>query len=521
MIIFDPKGELYNITGGFRNKFSKVLKFSPISKETVCFNPLEEIELTEEAFADIGLILANIFEEPKGGNDGASQFFDNAAKDLLTALIFHIISSGLYPKEKQNMGGVLSVLSEASACKVDKNGNVCAAGDVLLDEMIESPHFDRNGVHQEYIDRIIRDAASRSKSQHEKVRSDTFSTVFTKMNLFADPYLEYVTNHSDFKLNDFYDSEEPISLYLTVPFSHIDRIAPVFKLLINFILRKFSADEMRIGQKEKKLKNRIMFLLDEFPVLGSIPFLSKCMGILAGFGINFYIIVQALNQIVDIYGQNHTFLDNCKTVVVFAPGKPEDAKAFCEILGKKSVVKQNMSASGNRYGLSLDNLNESAQDIAVEMMNPDEMMHMSPQYALIINQGSYAYLAVKNVYYMDERLKYRAFNVDSEGNCISGWPAPYSIEEIQSICRSLPSNQKSVKKTSEVVKEALEKYKKEKPAIPNGTLKDNDIPFSAEAYFETLENEDELFIESVSPEDKDIPPTIKNFDHHDFEKKDN
>lgn len=547
MIIFDPKGELYNITGGFRSKFSRVLKFSPVSKETVRFNPMDEIELTEQAFADIGLILANVFEEPKGGNDGASQFFDNAAKDLLTGLIFHVISCGKYPKSQQNLSGVLEVLSIASAQKIDANGNECAAGDVLLDEMINSKHFDRDGNESAYIHRIIQNSASRAKSMHEKVRSDTFSTVFTKMNLFEDPYIKYVTGESDFKLQDFYDSPEPISLYLTVPFSHIDRIAPVFKLIINFILRKFSSGEMRAGEKEKKLKNRIMFLLDEFVVLGAIPFISKTMGILAGYGINFFIIVQALNQIVDLYGQNHTFLDNCKTVCVFAPGKIEDAKAFSEMLGKESILKESMSSSGSRYSLSLDNLNSSAQDIARELLNPDELMHMSQEYALILNQGMSGYLAKKNVYYMDKRLKWKAYNVDKNGSCISGWPAPYSREEIELIVQDLPSNKNKAAATCMKVLEGAKKanvdtttnvikiFNAQENNEDNNFLSkmveeqesynpDNDDSGFSVADFFNLYDEDEDMEEWQTPlnvkDPKDSPPpAVKSFTVKDFSKK--
>jgi type IV secretion system protein VirD4 len=197
-------------------------------------------------------------------------------------------------------------------------------------------------------------------------------------------------------------------LYLTVPFSDITRIAPVFKLLINFILNKFSRGEAAYG--ELKLKNRILFLLDEFPVLGAFPFLSKTLGILAGYGITFYIVVQALNQIVDLYGQHHTFLDNCKTVCVYAPGKKEDAKIFTEMIGKESVVKESLSASGSRYAVAFNNLYASSQEVARELMNPDELMKLPPTEALILNQGMPAYIAKKAVYYMDRRFKDKAWS---------------------------------------------------------------------------------------------------------------
>jgi hypothetical protein len=164
-------------------------------------------------------------------------------------------------------------------------------------------------------------------------------------------------------------------------------------------------------------------LLDEFKTLGAFPFLSDTMGILASYGINFYIVVQALNQIVDLYGQQHTFMDNCKTVMVYAPGKIEDAKTFTDMIGKESVVNENLSISGSRYSVSLNNLNASNQEIARDLMNPDELMKLPPTEALILNQGMPAYIAKKCVYYEDKRFKKNAYSFQVlECNRIFGLP---------------------------------------------------------------------------------------------------
>jgi type IV secretion system protein VirD4 len=320
--------------------------------------------------------------------------------------------------------------------------------------MMECKHYDKDNQESGYIHKIISNAAARCLGQHTKVRSDTFTTVFSKMRLFEDPNIAYVTGHSDFKLQDFYDSDAPITFYLTVPFSDITRIAPVFKLLINFILNKFSRGEATYG--ELKLKNRILFLLDEFPVLGAFPFLSKTLGILAGYGINFYIVVQALNQIVDLYGQHHTFLDNCKTVVVYAPGKIEDAKAFTEIIGKESVVKESLSTSGSRYAVALNNLNASSQEVARDLMNPDELMKLPLTEALILNQGMPPYIAKKVVYYQDKRFKDKAWSrrrirrcarigfipipfIKADTELVTGFPPPATRAELELEISGLPS----------------------------------------------------------------------------------
>jgi type IV secretory pathway TraG/TraD family ATPase VirD4 len=163
------------------------------------------------------------------------------------------------------------------------------------------------------------------------------------------------------------------------------------------------------------------------------------MGILAGYGINFYIVVQGLNQIIDIYGQNHTFLDNCKTVMVFAPGKIEDARAFTEMIGKESVLKDSLSASGSRYGVSLNNLNTSSQEVARDLMNPDELIKLPPNEALILNQGMPAYIAKKICYYEDSRFKDKAYSSKTG----TGFPPPASRQELEKEIACLPSFQKT------------------------------------------------------------------------------
>ena len=413
MIIFDPKGELFNITSGFRALFSHVLKIAPKNpnKDTICFNPLEEIDLDERIVSGTDLVIQNLFEEAKGGGSDTSQFFNENAKDMLKTAILHILTCNLEKyKNKKSLPGVFEIMSLSSGKTEEANeeGQEERQGDALFQEMQECDHY-LQGELAPWLDTIIKAGAGRMLQMNVKVRSDVFSTVFSKLQLFSDPLIAYVTGHSDFKLQDFVDSKEPISLYLVVPFAHIDVIAPVFKLLINFILRKFSDGETSYG--EIKLKNKLLFLLDEFPILGYFPFLVKTMGILRGYGINFFLVCQTINQLVDIYGQNHPFLDHCKTTCIYAPGKIEDAKAFTEAIGKESVSKESLSVSGSRYAVALNNLNASTQEVARDLMNPDELMKLPPNEALILNHSMPAYIAKKVVYYEDYRFKDKAYFV--------------------------------------------------------------------------------------------------------------
>lgn len=447
MIVFDPKGELYNMTAGYRQQFSRVIKYSPVQKETACFNPLEEVELDENAFKDIGTILTNIFNSNDKKGDSNSDFFDNNARDLLTGVIFHVLSARdangnmLYPKKERNIPGVLRIFARA-ANGTDEEGNPLPAGEALLDEMIESKHFDKNGQESDYIHGIILDVAMSAKQQHEKVRSDIMQTVQSKLNLFRDPLIANSTSHSDFKLSDFYDSDVPITLYLTVPFGQIDRVAPVFKLLIDFILRRFSSGELRAGEKDKSLKIPILFMLDEFPTLGKMDFLAKSMGILAGLGMRFFIVVQMYTQILDLYGQHNTFMANCRYKIIYAPQEQSDCEMFSKMMGKESVRNDNMSVSGSRYAVALNNLNVSSQEVARDLMNPDELMKLPYTDCIVLAEGMPPYMGKKNAYYNDDRVKSRVYYENQDTGEITGRLPPYSQEEINREVAGLPSNQR-------------------------------------------------------------------------------
>lgn len=528
MIVFDPKGELYNMTAGYRQQFSRVIKYSPVQKETACFNPLEEVELDENAFKDIGTILTNIFNSNDKKGDSNSDFFDNNARDLLTGVIFHVLSARdangnmLYPKKERNIAGVLRIFARA-ANGTDEEGNPLPAGEALLDEMIESKHLDKNGQESDYIHGIILDVAMSAKQQHEKVRSDIMQTVQSKLNLFRDPLIANSTSHSDFKLSDFYESDVPITLYLTVPFGQIDRIAPVFKLLIDFILRRFSSGELRAGEKDKSLKIPILFMLDEFPTLGKMDFLAKSMGILAGLGMRFFIVVQMYTQILDLYGQHNTFMANCRYKIIYAPQEQSDCEMFSKMMGKESVRNDNMSVSGSRYAVALNNLNVSSQEVARDLMNPDELMKLPYTDCIVLAEGMPPYMGKKNAYYNDDRVKSRIYYENQDTGEITGRLPPYSQEEINREVAGLPSNVKrrEEEKVEEIQsKERIETTKQEtekKEFDPvnfletylsdeSGNCEDWDSPW--EGYVEDDNDEPPPKIATFVPEDFDVEESV-------------
>lgn len=425
MVIFDPKGENYNITSGWRRTFSRVLKFAPCSYSTLRFNPVMAIRDGDEyAFRDANLIADIIFAPSKvgGGMNESEAYFSNAAKDLVTTTLLHIRFSDY---EDKSLAGCLKYLTHTdfATLKNAQGESNSEQGKEQCLSMIETKHYftitplmyknrqeyyDKMGkkvgdkIEAESVHNLIVEGATRSLNRNSKEKSSVFSTVFTKLQLFDDPVLANATSGCDFEIEDFINCDDPITLYLCVPYSDIARIAPVFRILISFMLKKFSEGETQFG--EVKLKNNVLFCLDEFPVLGAFPDIAENMGVLRGYGVFFIIVAQALNQLVDRYGQNHPFLDHCPIHVVYAPGSIQDAKMYSDSIGQESVHQEKVSRSGQRLS-NLGSLQFSDNDMGRNLLDPADIKRLPGDKALIMVHGMQPYIAEKCVYYQDTRFK--------------------------------------------------------------------------------------------------------------------
>jgi type IV secretion system protein VirD4 len=385
LITIDPKGENFNITAGFRRKFSHVLRLSPVSNDTLRFNILDELTLAS-AYRDASMI-ADILTSPADGKvDGSSKHWVDTAKDLLTGVILHVKCSNMPDK---SLYGCLEFLSQA-----DKGED---KGMALLDGMIKTIHSDGK-IHE-----IIANVARRNKSRPDDERGSVFSTAVTALQIFEDPMVRNCSSSSDFCLNDFKVFDNPISLYITVPFPDLDRLSSFLRIIVTFILRKFSQDEVQFG--EQKLKHPILFLIDEFPTLGTFTTLETMMGILAGYGITFYLICQSPSQIYKLYGEHTAIFDHCKFMMTYAMSDPKGAEFFSKMTGVESVTFTNVSNSGNKHETGTNNFSISEQTQQRNLMNADEIQHLPANQLLVFPQGAPAIIAKKNVYYSDPRYK--------------------------------------------------------------------------------------------------------------------
>jgi type IV secretion system protein VirD4 len=389
LIVFDPKAELWEMTSNYRSNFSYVARFSPLSENSVHINILDMIRddigyVYKDANQIADILLAKSENEQSSGNEA---HFRESAKDLITGVILHVKFSQSIPDNERNMSKVLSFLSNANNSKDDEND----MGKGFLESMIHDTH--KNA----HIHKLVSESAGRQIIKPDNERGSVFSTALRTLFLFNDYWLSINTSDTDFSIDYFFDSDKPISLYLTVPVSDIDRLSPIIRLLIIYLLRRFSESETNIN--DIKIKHRILFLIDEFPLLGKFDFIEKSLGILAGYNIVFLLISQSISQLKKIYGDKNAFFDNCKYWVTFATGDLDNAKAISEMIGKETIYKENVSYSQDKKSLGTPNASVQGQDIERNLINPNTIMQLPPEYLIFFGQGLRPYIGKKIIYF--------------------------------------------------------------------------------------------------------------------------
>ncbi|WP_068816932.1 type IV secretory system conjugative DNA transfer family protein, partial [Xanthomonas translucens] len=131
------------------------------------------------------------------------------------------------------------------------------------------------------------------------------------------------------------------------------------------------------------------------------------ISISASYGVRDLCIVQSRAQLRSTYGDNdaQNFIANHGAQVVFAPREQSDANEYSEMLGYKTVRKQQRSRSsgGGASQISISYVEEKRA-----LFLPQEIKELPSDDELIFYEGSKPILTQKNWFFKDKEFKARA-----------------------------------------------------------------------------------------------------------------
>jgi type IV secretion system protein VirD4 len=381
-VVHDIKGENWQLTAGWRARFSHCLLFNPTDARSAAYNPLLEVRLGAHEVRDVQNI-ADILVDPEGALERRNHW-EKTSHALLVGAILHV----LYAGSDKTLRGVANFLSDP-ACPFE----------VTLRRMMATKHLG-DVPHP-----VVASAAREVLNKSDNERSGVLSTAMSFLGLYRDPTVAQVTSRCDWRIADLISAEHPVSLYLVVPPSDISRTKPLIRLILNQIGRRLT--ESLDGSDGIARKHSLLLMLDEFPALGRLDFFESALAFMAGYGLRAFLIAQSLNQIDKASGPNHSILDNCHVRIAFATNDERTAKRISEMLGTATELRAQRNYAGHRLAPWLGHLMVSRQETARPLLTPGEVMQLPPDDAVVMVSGHPPIRARKLRYYSDANFRPR------------------------------------------------------------------------------------------------------------------
>jgi len=352
VIAIDPKGDLASITAARRGRGSdtsegmgqQVYVLDPFevtrgnAKDYLSsFNPLDMIDPHGLHGRDDAALLADALIIPSR----TDSYWTDAAKMLLTGMILHICAS--YTGDHRTL---LKVRDHLTA---DEDGFAEVLAEMALSETAGG---------------VVARAANTLVAMSDKERSSILSTAIVQTDFLDSPAMRRVLSHSDFRPADLKDT--PSTVYLSLPAGRMGTHSRWLRLMIALALEAME-------RHRAVPRHPVLIIMDEFHALGPMQTIERAAGLMAGFGVRLWPILQDLTQLKRDYKESwETFLGNAGLTQWFGINDLTTLEYLSKRLGQTTlnVISQGEISKGQAMnGFSGKSLSRQS----VDLMSPEEI----------------------------------------------------------------------------------------------------------------------------------------------------
>ncbi|TCP77425.1 type IV secretion system protein VirD4 [Rhizobium sp. PP-CC-2G-626] len=373
IICIDPKGENAKIAGRTRERFGPVHVLDPFGGTGIAsaaFNPLDTLDPDGLDVAEDASTLADalVFDEP--GMAGEAHWSEEA-KALIGGLILHIVAQET--RERRTLATLREHLTLAPE-----------AFTALLKDMQAST--DASG--------LVARAANRHLGKSDREAAGVLSAAQRHTHFLDSPRMTAVLGRSDFRFADL--KRRNVSVFLVLPPDRLSTYSRWLRLLVAQSLTDMARDLTRPASP-------VLYLLDEFAALGHLAPVERAMGLMAGYGVQLWPILQDIHQLRATYGQRAgTFLSNAGVLQVFGVNDHDSARLVSDLLGQETVVFHTMARA---IDAEQSGITYSQHHTARALLTPDEVRSLPAHMQLLFLAGQRPIVAAKLAYYADREFK--------------------------------------------------------------------------------------------------------------------
>jgi type IV secretion system protein VirD4 len=413
-LVIDPKGENAKATAGRRGKGPKsggpglgqevhVLDpFEVSGLATASFNPLAEIDLhSSDCAEDAGLFADALITHP----DHGEKHWTESAQALLRALILVALADA--DPARRNLITVRRLLMLTDD-KIDEKlfEHPPSRGKITAQEALLQILKEQSGPHRD----ICLGLAGHLEGMGENERGSVLSSAKTQTQWLDDQRIKGVLSRSDFRMADL--KEKRTTIYLCLPAMRMGTHARWLRLMILLALSVME-------RTKAKPPAPVLFVLDEFPVLGHIQAIETAAGLMAGFGVKLWVIVQNVGQLKQHYEKAwETFIANSGALTSFGVVDQESLKVLSEKLGRMRMTEQvSTGAVGSALLSGAASFRDDHHDVPLLAEHEiGRVFGRDEKRLLILAAGCLPAVAERFIYYKDPMFAGLFDDVKADGN---------------------------------------------------------------------------------------------------------
>ncbi len=370
VVCLDPKGENATLTAARRGQGDEgwceglgqeVYVLDPFGVADVpdalraSMNPLALLDPTSPLVVDDAALLAEGLVLPGGTDDG---HWTETARNLVKGVILHLVSikpnATLFDLRRYLAIGDVAGFRAALAKKKEaekareEDPDLPDPKRILPDKVRSAFMFllwqmERN----QAFGGVIAGTAESILGTGENERGSILSTA-RRNTAFLDtlgPRYK-ATLSGDFRPLDpnlLKASPKGVTVYLCLPAERMGTHGRWLRLMIGLMLERMQRQLIQPASDAP-----VLFLLEEFFALGTMPAIEKAAGYAAGFGVKLFVVLQDLQQLKALYKSSwQTFLANAGAVQIFGASDRETLEYAAKSLGEFEVTRVTTSITSN------------------------------------------------------------------------------------------------------------------------------------------------------------------------------
>lgn len=259
-------------------------------------------------------------------------------------------------------------------------------------------------------DGLVARAANKFVGKAEREAASVLSNAQRHTHFLDSPRIAKVMARSDFHFSDL--RHRITSIFLVLPPNRLDAYSRWLRLLVSQALQDIARDaevsatpagpqnpQIAAQRPVDRLNRPALFLLDEFAALARLEAVECAMGLMAGYGLQLWPILQDMSQLRDLYGARaSTFIANAGVQQVFRVNDFETAKWISQTMGQETIGYQTESRKPG------DVPTTGTSITGRDLLTPDEIMQLPQELQLLRVQGQPTAITQKLRYYADREF---------------------------------------------------------------------------------------------------------------------